>query len=276
MARFNSQIDLTKDLVDTKAKSINTNIIYRNFVMSSMKYKLNVDNFYNDIEEISKHYSVLKNFWNIQKIENIDIPIKYSEKLFLKSIDNEPLWEKLERTIKEYVVPHETFLKSEKIQEEIKEGKTRFTYINTKEIEVLVDLTPLLEFRYWLKLITMLFIYIQKHHLDKCEQTNNKKKRVIIAKRIFQNNLIAIRLIRHKYAFPGLRFYITQIKKLIEFFNEGLDFILYAFGEFFPEMVTDNFYPYMNKYNDNSKLIKCVSKDDPYYGEAKKKYEKYY
>lgn len=276
IARLNSEKILTEAPFNNKTIPSNTNTIYRNFVITDAKYKVNVDNFYMDIEEISKHNSILKNFWSIQKIENLPFSIEYSEELLLKLIDDEPLWKKFENTIQEYVVPHETFLKTDEIQEQMKDGKTRFVYRNARGIEVLVDLTPLLEFRYWLKFTTMLFIYVQKHHLDECDRTTNKKTKINIAKKIFQNNLAAIRLIRHKYAFTGLRFYITQVRKLIEFFNEGLDFTLYAFGEYFPEMITDEYYPYMNKENPNSKIIDCISEDDPYYGEAKKKYQKYY
>ena len=72
-------------VVDNKvsAPSKKKKTIYRNFVISGVKYKRDVDRFYSKIEEFNKDTSVLKNFWKKTIVDIPDIPIESCKKCLL-------------------------------------------------------------------------------------------------------------------------------------------------------------------------------------------------
>lgn len=262
-----------KNTVIPKSES---KMVYRDFLISHSKYKLDVDNFYLQINQYKSGECVLTNFWNTATVSIPNIPSEFQEKLLLSLIDNKAMWDKLNNVIIREVVPFEDLLKSPDIQTKIKSGQTRFSFKVFDGTEVLVDLSPLKEFSYWIRLLTKLLIAIQQDLLTKCSNSTTKVDRAQFAKHIFEVNVSCRQLISHKYAFCGLGFYKAQLMKLIELFNEGLEFSLYAFGIFCPEMINKNFSPFINHENlwCNDQL--AVSDDDPIFGEAKKKFKKYY
>lgn len=250
--------------------------VYRNFVIRGSKYKTDVDKFYLQIEQYKSSGCVLTNFWNTTTVSIPEIPVECHEKLLFTLIDNKAMWEKLENVINREVVPFEDFLKSPDIQTKIKSGQTRFSFKVFDGTEVLVDLSPLNEFSYWIKLLTKLLVAVDQDLLTKCSNATTKVAKAQEAKHIYEVNVACRQLICHKYAFCGLRFYAAQLLKLIELFNEGLEFTLYAFGIFCPEMINENVRPFINHENlwRNDEL--AVSDNDQIFGEAKKKFKKYY
>ena len=254
-------------------------IIYRGFNIQNKNFIEHIDNFYNDLDTSSKYISVLKNFWNKHKpeIEIPNISIEYREELAISLVNNKYLWDKFNKTIHQNIEPYEKILRQDDCQNKMSDGETILIVKDCNGKNLTIDLNPLLEFNYWLRLITCLFCNVQTELLNTLEESNSKIEKSKIAKRIFQLNIVYTPLITSKYAFSTLRFYVTQIKKLIEFFGEGLEICLYAFGLFFPEMVTDMCYPNMNKnrsiYKNNELELK---EDDPIFGEVMKKLKKFY
>ena len=181
-------------------------------------------------------------------------------------IDNESQWKKLDETLNKCVVPYEDFLRTEEIQTKINEGQTQFSYKKYDGIEVIVDLSPLKEFSFWIQMITKLMVIVQRDLLTKCENAIEKIDKSIVARQIFELNIVCRQLICHKHAFTTLRLYSAQI----------LEFVLYAFGIFCPEMITEHFYPNIGRSNLYRLAELAVSEDDPVFGEAKKKFQDYY
>ena len=256
--------------------SRNTKTVYRNFVIYGAKYKQNVDMFYSKIEELNKDISVLKNFWKNTIVDIPEIPMEACQKLLISLIENENQWKKLEETLNQCVIPYEDFLRTPKIQTEINEGQTRFSYRKSDGNEVIVDLSPLKEFSFWIQMITKLLVIVQRDLLSKCEKAIQNIDKSVVARQIFEINVACRRLICHKYAFTTLRFYGAQLLKLVEFFNLGLEFVLYTFGIFCPEMITEHFYPNIDRSYLYGLPELAVSDDDPVFGEAKKKFQDYY
>ena len=250
--------------------------VYRNFVISGSKYKQDVDRFYSMIEEFDKHTSVLKYFWKNTICCIPEIPVESCQKLLLSLLDNETQWKNLDDTLKQCVVPHEDFLRTDQVQTQMNEGQTQFSYRKCDGNEVIVNLSPLKEFSFWIQMITKLMVIVQRDLLTKCENTHEKVDRAIVARQIFELNIACRPLIGHKYAFASLRFFSTQLLKLIDFFSLGLEFVLYAFGTFCPEMITKHFYPNLGRSDLYGLAMLEVSDDDPFFGEAKKKFQDYY
>jgi hypothetical protein len=254
-------------------------IIYRGFNIQNNNLVQYVDNFYNDLDNASKYISVLKNFWNKHKpeIEIPNISIEYREQLAINLINNKYLWDKFNKTIHEIVEPYEKILEQDDYQNKMSEGQTILNIKDCDGNNITINLNPLLEFNYWLRLVTCLLCNIQTEFLNNLEQSNSKIEKSKIAKRIFELNISYRPLITNKYAFSTLRFYVTQIKKLIEFFNQGLEISLFTFGIFCPEMVNDNCFPNINKNNNMYKNNELeIKEDDPIYGEVMKKLKKFY
>jgi len=254
-------------------------IIYRGFNIQNKNMVQYVDNFYYELDTSSTYISVLKNFWMKHKvdIEIPDISIEYREKIALSLMNNKTLWDKFNKTIHQNVEPYEKLLEQEECQNKILNGETIFSVRDSNGKILCIDLNPLLEFNYWLRLMTCYFCNVQRELLNTLEKSNSKIEKSKIAKRIYELNIVYKPLITNKYAFSTLRFHVTQIKKLIEFFNEGLEISLYAFGIFCPDMVTDKCYPNINKNRDMYKNKKLeIKEDDPIYGEVMKKIKKFY
>jgi hypothetical protein len=250
--------------------------VYRNFVISGSKYKQDVDRFYSTIEEFDNHTSVLKYFWKNTIFCIPEIPVESCQKLLISLLDNETQWKKLDDTLKQCVVPHEDFLRTDQVQTQMNEGQTQFSYRKCDGNEVIVNLSPLKEFSFWIQMITKLMVIVQRDLLTKCENTQEKVDKAIVARQIFELNIACRLLICHKYAFTSLRFFSTQLLKLIDFFSLGLEFVLHAFGTFCPEMITKHFYPNIGRSDLYQLAILAVSEDDPFFGEAKKKFQDYY
>jgi len=250
--------------------------VYRNFVISGSKYKQDVDRFYSTIDEFDNHTSVLKYFWKNTFVSIPEIPVESCQKLLISLLDNETQWKKLDDTLNQCVVPHEDFLRTDQVQTQMNEGQTQFSYRKCDGNEVIVNLSPLKEFSFWIQMITKLMVIVQRDLLTKCENTHEKVDRAIVARQIFELNIACRPLICHKYVFTSLRFYSTQLLKLIDFFSLGLEFVLYVFGTFCPEMITKHFYPNLGRSDLYGLDMLAVSDDDPFFGEAKKKFQDYY
>lgn len=275
----------TEKTKSTKKKTT----VYRGFVISAKKHQGAVDRFYERLDQQITAKNVLMAFWlNTPPITIPEIPIEAQQQMLVNLIDNEAMWQRLDKTILQCVVPHESFLMQPDIQLQIRDGQVQFSYklnnrsaCNTKRLMFLhtaqVDLTPLKEFSYWIRLIQKLFCSIQSSLLQKCEQSDAKLERALIARDIYRFSVSCRRMIDHNYAF-GLRFYATQIHKLVEFFNEGLEFVLYAFGIFHPEMVSDDCYPFLKQSSENLYGVPelAVDDDDPVFGEAKMMFQRFY
>jgi len=251
-------------------------VVYRNFVISGPKYRQDVDKFYSMIQEYEQCSSVLKYFWKNTIIDIPEIPMESCRKLLISLINNETQWQKLHDTLNQCVVPYEDFLRTDKVQSQINEGQTQFSYRKSDGNEVIVSLSPLKEFSFWIQMITKLLIIVQRDLLNKCDEAIEKVDKSIVARQIFELNIACRQLICHKYAFTTLRFYSSQLLKLIEFFNLGLEFVLYAFGIFCPEMITKHVYPNIGRSDLYQLTMLAVKEDDPVFGEAKKKFQDYY
>jgi len=252
----------------------NNNIIYRGFVISKKEYQSKVDLFYDMIDEQNKKNSVLQCFWlNTPTITIItdEIPIKSLQKMLTKIIEDEKMWEKFDKTIAECVTPFEQYLMSPDVKEKIREGQLTFTFKKNK-----VDLSPLKEFSYWIRLCQKLFCSIQFNLLKNCENAKTTLQKAIISMEIYRTSIICRRLITNKYIFHGLQFYTVLTRKLLEILNMGLEYALYAFGIFYPEMVVSDCYPFFKKrkYYNNHKLK--IKDEDPHFGEAKKMFYQFY
>jgi hypothetical protein len=252
--------------------------IYRGFVISGNQFQANVDRFYEQMDQQCAEKNVLTSFWlSTPNIVPPEIPIEFQQKLLIDLINNEPMWEKLEKTIQNCVVPHEAFLIQPDIQQQMRDGQVQFSYkLDSRRSKAHVDLTPLKEFAYWIRLIQKLFCSIQSSLLQKCEKLDSKLERALVARDIYRFSVSCSRLITNKYAFSGLRFFATQIRKLVEFFNEGLEFVLYAFGIFHPEMVTDEYYPYLSRDKLYGVAELAIDDEDSVFGEAKRMFRRFY
>ena len=251
--------------------------VYRGFIITGDKFQADIDRFYEKLDQQLTEKSCLTAFWlNTPPITLPEIPIEALQQMLVSLIDNEPMWQKFDKTIQDCVVQHEAFLMQPDIQLQIREGHVQFSYKDNRRRSTQVDLTPLKEFSYWIRLIQKLFCSIQSSLLQKCEQSDAKLERALVAKDIYRFSVSCRRMIVHKYAF-GLRFYATQIHKLIEFFNEGLEFVLYAFGIFHPEMVSDDYYPFL-KQSENLYGVPelAIDDEDPVFGEAKMMFQRFY
>jgi len=254
----------------------NIKSVYRNFVICGNKYKQDVDRFYSKIEEYNKDSSVLKNFWKKTIVDIPDIPMESCKKLLISLINNESQWKKLDETLNKCVVPYEDFLRTDQVQTQINDGQTQFSYREFNGNEVIIDLSPLKEFSFWIQMVTKLMVIVQRDLLAKCDKAIEKIDKSILAKQLFEVNIACRQLICHKYAFPSLIFYRALLLKLIEFFNLGLEFVLYAFGIFCPEMITKHFYPNIGRSDLYQAVELTINEDDPVYGEAKKMFQDYY
>jgi hypothetical protein len=194
-----------------------TKTVYRNFVICGAKYKQDVDMFYSKIEEFNKDTSVLKYFWKNTIVDIPEIPMEACQKLLISLIDNQNQWKKLDDTLNLCVVPYEDFLRTEEVQIQMNEGQTQFSYRKYNGNEVIVDLSPLKEFAFWIQMITKLLVVVQRDLLTKCEKEIEKIDKSIVARQIFELNIACRQLICHKYAFTTLRIYSAQLLKLIEF-----------------------------------------------------------
>ena len=257
--------------IDSKKK------VYRGFVISGKKYQADVDKFYEQIEQQMSDKNVLTSFWlSTLPITATELPIEFQQKLLIDLIDNEAMWQNLDQTIQDCVVPHEPFLMQPDIQQQMRQGQVHFSYkLDSSRSKAHVDLTPLKEFTYWIRLIQKLFCSIQSSLLQKCEKFDTKLERALVAKDIYRFSVSCRRLITHKYAF-SLRVYATQIHKLVQFFNEGLEFVLYAFGIFHPEMVKDEYYPFLSSDKLYGVAELGIDDEDPVFGEAKRMFKRFY
>jgi hypothetical protein len=261
-----------------KKKTTKKKTIYRGFVISAKKHQCDVDRFYERLDQQLTAKNVLMAFWlNTPPITLPEIPIEALQQMLVNLIDNEAMWQRLDKTILQCVVPHEPFLMQPDIQLQIRDGQVQFSYKLNNRSTAQVDLTPLKEFSFWIRLIQKLFCSIQSSLLQKCEQSDTKLERALLARDIYRFSVSCRRMIDHNYAF-GLRFYATQIHKLVEFFNEGLEFVLYAFGIFHPEMVSDNYYPFLKQSSENLYGVPelAIDDDDPVFGEAKMMFQRFY
>jgi hypothetical protein len=266
---------VTKNKKSVRSKQ-HFNTAYRNFVICGCKYKADVDRFYSKTEEFNNEPSVLKHFWKNTNVTIPEIPMEAYEKLLISLMKNETQWKKLDETVKRCVVPYEDFLRTPRVQTQINEGQTQFSFNENDGKEVIVDLSPLKEFSFWIQMMTKLLVAVQRDLLDKCDKTEAKIEKALFARHLFENNIACRQLITHKYAFTTLSFYGKQLLKLVEFFDLGLEFVLYAFGIFCPEMINKKFYPDIGRSNLYRLPELAVAEDDSIFGEAKKKFRDYY
>lgn len=252
---------------------------YRGFSISSLKHMSIVDKFQANLELGLKHSSVLTKFWikHSPKMNLPELPFESREKLLFSLVENDALWEKFNKVIEQNVVQSEQYLELPEFQDRINAGETLLLFDGSDGSQCSIDLTPLLEFSFWIKQMCTLMCSVMSELLQKVVQTDGKSNKALIVKHIFQNNLICRKLITSEFIFSGVRYYSTQLAKMIEMFKEGLEFALYGFGVFHPEMMSDKCYPLMNKSSDLYGLpMLAVSDDDPVFGEAKKAYQRFY
>lgn len=254
-------------------------INYRGFYIKEEKYKSEIDNFYKYIEIDENENYVLKNFWK-KHFPQIILPymsLDNREELLFSLIDNKELWNKFNKIIDRDIKLNEDILALPEIQEQIKKGDTYLSIKMYNQIDIGIDLKPLFEFSYWLKLINNLFISVIRELLEEIKIIDTKIERALLIKRLISVNMLCIPLIKNKYAYNDLSYYNTQIEKMLSFFDEGLEFALYSFGMIFPNLVNEDIHPIINissvLYN-RPELI--ISINDPVFGQAKKQFFQYY
>lgn len=271
-----SQSRLQSDVITVPASP---RFHYRGFSISSLKHRSIVDKFQANLESGLKHSSVLSKFWikHFPKMTMPELPFESREKLLFSLVANDALWEKFDKVIEQNVVQAEQYLELPEFQDRINAGETLLLFDGSDGSQLSIDLTPLLEFSFWIKQMSTLMCSVMTELLRKVDQTVGKSNKALIVKHIFQNNLICRKLITSEYIFGGVRYYSTQLAKMMEMFKEGLEFALYGFGVFHPEMISDNCYPWLNKQSELYGLpMLAISDDDPVFGEAKKAYRRFY
>jgi hypothetical protein len=259
----------------SQSKLLSKKIVYRGFCLYDDKYVVNIDNFYNELEQFSNQKSLLKNFWIANKPSIIipEIPIEMRQKFLLNLVNNKSMWDKFTKTINEIIVPYQKYLEQDIYQQKLIAGEIVLKIDVGNRKFVSLNLTPLLEFNFWLAYLTSLFCNIQSELLSLVLKTNNSIDKSKIVKTIFEINIACKEFISNRYAFNSMKYYVVNINKMIDFIkNEGLEVAFYTFGVFFPNMITDNYFPNVNKstkfYQHNELEIKD---DDPIFGEIKKK-----
>jgi hypothetical protein len=254
------------------------NNIYLGFYIKDDKYKVEIDNFYKSIIIDDNEVYVLKNFWK-KNCPRIDLPymnLDTREELLFSLIDNEFLWNKFNKIIEKDIKSQEQILSAPEVQEQILNGE-RIIIKKIYDIEICIDLKPLNEFTYWLKLLNNLFISIIGELLNNIKQTETMLERSILIKRLVSINVKCLPLLRNKYAYNDLSYFNTQVEKLISFFDYGLEFALYSFGIMFPNLVSEKIYPIINQSSelyDHPDLK--ISQNDPIFGYAKTQFFQFY
>ena len=259
--------------------SMEQQINYKGFYIKEEKYKSEIDNFYKSIVIDEDESYVLKNFWK-KHFPKINLPymsLDNSEELLFSLIHNEELWNKFNKIIHRDIKLNEDILALPEIQEQILKGDTYLSIKMFNQIDIGIDLKPLLEFSYWLKLINNLFISVIRELLEQIKIIDTKIERAVLIKRLISVNTRCIPLIKNKYAYNDLSYYNTQIEKMLSFFDEGLEFALYSFGMMFPNLVTKDIHPIINNssnlYNHHELIITI---NDPVFGEAKRQFFQFY
>jgi len=259
----------------SQSKLLSKKIVYRGFCFYDDKYRINVDNFYNEFEQFSNQKSLLKNFWIANKptISVPVIPLEMRQKFLLNLIENKSMWNKFNKMIDEIIVPYQKYLGEDIYQQKLLAGEIVLKIDLGSDKFVSLNLTPLLEFNFWLAYLTSLFCNIQSELLSIVFKTNDSIEKAKTVKTIFEINIACKEFITNPYAFNSMKYYLVNVNKMIDFIkNEGLEVAFYTFGLFFPNMITDNYFPNVNKstkfYNNNKLEIKD---DDPIFGEIKKK-----
>ena len=252
--------------------------IYLGFYVKEDTYKLEIDKFYHSIITDENECYVLKNFWK-KNCPRIDLPymnLDMREELLFSIIDNDALWKKFNKIIDRDIKNHEKILALPEVQQQILQGDTNIVKKIYGDIEIYIDLKPLIEFSYWLKLLNNLFISVIREILDQIK-IEEKITRCILMKRLISVNIKCLDLIKNKYAYNDLSYVNTHIEKIVSFFDDGLEFALYSFGIMFPNLVNENIYPIINSSSVlyNHPEIK-ISIDDPFFGDAKKQFFQFY
>lgn len=252
---------------------------YLGFYIKEEKYKLEIDTFFQSIVIDENESYVLKNFWK-KNCPRIDLPYMHldmREELLFSMVDNELLWKKFNKIINRDIKIHEKILALSDVQQRILEGETLIEKKIYNQIDVCIDLKPLTEFSYWLKLLNNLFISVIRELLDQIKIEEDKIMRCLFMKRLIIVNIKCLDLIKNKYAYNDLSYVNTHIEKLISFIDDGLEFALYSFGIMFPNLVNENIYPIINSSSllYNHPEIK-ISMDDPFFGNAKKQFFQFY
>jgi hypothetical protein len=253
-------------------------IIYNGFYIKDEIYKTEIDTFLQSLIIDDNECYVLKHFWK-KNCPRIDLPymnLDMREELLFSLIDNETLWKKFNKLIDRHIKPHEQILALPEMQEQIIKCEKLISK-KIYDIEICIDLKPLNEFSYWLKLLNILFISVIRELFNQIKISETKIEKCILIKRLIVINLRCMSLITNKYAYNDLSYSNTQIKKIMSFFDEGLEFALYSFGIIYPNLVNDNIYPIINSsamLYHHPELTICL--DDPIFGNAKTQFYKYY
>lgn len=259
--------------------TLKTKLEYRGFYITEEKYKLDVDNFYDSIQLDDDELYVLKAFWK-KNSPRIDLPymdLDNMEDLLFSLIENDTYWDKFNKIIERDIAINEQILVEPNIQEQISNGNYFITKKIFEEAELCINLNPLLEFSYWIKLLNILFIGVIRQLLEKYKITDDTLEKALIIKRLITVSIKCSQLIKNKYAYNDLSYYYTNIEKIVTFFQQGLEVSLYSFAILFPNLVCEHIHPIINR---SSILYKHpileISLIDPIYGETKKKYSKFY
>ena len=258
--------------------SNNQKLIYNGFYIKEEIYKTEIDTFLQSLTIDENECYVLKKFWK-KNCPRIDLPymnLDMCEELLFSLIDNEPLWKKFNKLIDRDIKPHEQILALPEVQAQILQGE-KLIYKKIYDIEICIDLKSLNEFTYWLKLLNILFIKVIRELFDQIKMVDSKIEKCLLIKRLIVVNLRCMSLITNKYAYNDLSYSNTQIKKIMSFFDEGLEFALYSFSIIYPNLVNDNIYPIIN----SSAMLYHhpelkISLDDPVFGNAKTQFYQFY
>ena len=256
-----------------------TSNIYKGFYITSEKNKQEIDLFFKSIQNHSEIYP-LKAFWkrHCPVIELPCMPLHTRQELLYSLMQNKDLWCKFNEAVQREVIDHEEHtLVSFEVHNKINQGDTIIITKMYDNSEKIINLTPLKEFSYWLKLINILFLSIIRELLEDIKRVNTKVEKCILFKHIVELSIQSLPLISNKYAYNDLSFYCTQIEKIISSFDDGLEIALYAFGIMFPNLVNSEIHPVINKQSstyDDPRL--SVSINDHIFGAAKKKYFEFY
>lgn len=254
------------------------NNTYLGFYIKDNKYKSVIDKFFSSLSYDENECYVLKNFWK-KYCPRIDLPymnLDTRQELLISLIDNPELWNNFNKLINNDIKPNEEILALPEVQEQLLKGE-RIIYRKIYDMEIGIDLRPLNEYSYWIKLINNLFISVIREIIDQIKETETKLERSILLKRLITINIQCLPLIKNKYAYNDISYFNIQVEKIISFLDDGLEFALYSLGIMFPDVVCDNIHPVINT---SSNLYNhpdlAISFDDPVFGIAKKQFFQYY
>jgi len=230
--------------------SDNVSFEYNGFIISNQLYKENVSKFINYVDEMC-HITM----------ENCPI------RDFFMHPDNKLT----------FVIPSSTSF------DEL--NKTLYSIYNIPEmwtgLDTIVDINDpvIYKYTYWLiemkeLFVRLLYTWVKSFHDEPCIET-----RIQLTLKISRIFIRFDKLLLNKYMPGGLgcgRLLFTIIKKLMQWMNMyGLKHAFLLFAHFMPDMVSNNYYPYLKLNSEWNDKYTQFDETDPDFGLLFLKYKKY-